>query len=249
MTKEEIDLKHGSISIKDIVISKDEFGTGKYQYGYAKGHGQNRVFYARVCYHGNTIHPEKTYTDEYCRKNKLGKYSQKPSGPPRRSSTTTRKTQTTTDTYIEKRVKSPEEVYAEQERMAQAAYARFMRDLHYKKLEYARKEFRAFLKKNSPRNITGSDAVVNLRALDTYVSILKHKPDDDYNKMYIEEVSRHILKMRWNFDLMKMKNKSPLWPKNVFLRAWWNSGRGKILLMIILYIFVVLISLIIVMMG
>lgn len=67
----EQDLKYGSIVYKEVEISHNEYLEQKYQSVSSKS-GKH---FAKICYHGSTIHPGKTYTDSYCKKNGLGKYA------------------------------------------------------------------------------------------------------------------------------------------------------------------------------
>lgn len=67
----EQDLKYGSIVYKEVEISHDEYLEQKYQHVSST----SEKHFAKICYHGSTIHPEKTYTDSYCKKNNLGKYA------------------------------------------------------------------------------------------------------------------------------------------------------------------------------
>ena len=69
--KAEVDLKYGSMSYREVLISHEEYLEGKYQYVSHRS-GEH---YARISYRGDTIHPEETYTDSYCREHKLGKYA------------------------------------------------------------------------------------------------------------------------------------------------------------------------------
>ncbi len=60
----------GTIQRKDVLLSSNE-DYSMYQSISLKSEGR----YATIYYNGDEIHPEMTYTDSYCRKNKLGKYA------------------------------------------------------------------------------------------------------------------------------------------------------------------------------
>ena len=59
----------GSISFKEIPISKNDLGKYK-STSFAGG-----KVTAKICLVGDAIDPDRTYTDQYCRQHKLGKYS------------------------------------------------------------------------------------------------------------------------------------------------------------------------------
>lgn len=59
----------GTIKRKDVLLSSNE-DYSMYKSTSITSEGR----YATIYYNGDEIHPEMTYTDSYCRKNKLGKY-------------------------------------------------------------------------------------------------------------------------------------------------------------------------------
>ena len=60
----------GTIKRKDVLLSPNE-DYSMYQSTSLKSEGR----YATIWYNDDEIHPEMTYTDSYCRKNKLGQYA------------------------------------------------------------------------------------------------------------------------------------------------------------------------------
>lgn len=63
----------GSITYKDVEISHEEYLN--YFWKYQSISHKSGKHYARICYIGSTVDPDRTYTEKYCKKHNLGKYA------------------------------------------------------------------------------------------------------------------------------------------------------------------------------